>query len=316
MKVAGSVLDVIGSTPMVRLNRIAADLDQEILVKLEFLNPSGSLKDRIAGYIVEEAERLCQLTEGSVIVEATTGNTGIAFAMVAAVKGYRMIVVMPEGMSDERKKTIRAYGAEIVLTPGSESDVDLCLRKLDELKRTIPRVWVPGQFANLSNVRAHEETTGKEILDQTEGRFDAFVAGVGTGGTLTGVARAIRKRIPGVKIVAVEPAECPVLSGGRKGSHRIEGIGDGFIPEILDMSLVDEVIRVSDTDAIRMARRLASEEGIFAGISSGANVKAALDLAKTLPKDSRIVTLAPDSGMRYFSTDLCKFDERVGACCP
>ena len=316
MKVAGSVLDVIGSTPMVRLNRIAADLDQEILVKLEFLNPSGSLKDRIAGYIVEEAERLCQLTEGSVIVEATTGNTGIAFAMVAAVKGYRMIVVMPEGMSDERKKTIRAYGAEIVLTPGSESDVDLCLRKLDELKRTIPRVWVPGQFANLSNVRAHEETTGKEILDQTEGRFDAFVAGVGTGGTLTGVAKAIRKRIPGVKIVAVEPAECPVLSGGRKGSHRIEGIGDGFIPEILDMSLVDEVIRVSDTDAIRMARRLASEEGIFAGISSGANVKAALDLAKTLPKDSRIVTLAPDSGMRYFSTDLCKFDERVSARCP
>jgi len=316
MKVAGSVLDVIGSTPMVRLNRIAADLDQEILVKLEFLNPSGSLKDRIAGYIVEEAERLCQLTEGSVIVEATTGNTGIAFAMVAAVKGYRMIVVMPEGMSDERKKTIRAYGGEIVLTPGSESDVDLCLRKLDELKRTIPRVWVPGQFANLSNVRAHEETTGKEILDQTEGRFDAFVAGVGTGGTLTGVAKAIRKRIPGVKIVAVEPAECPVLSGGRKGSHRIEGIGDGFIPEILDMSLVDEVIRVSDTDAIRMARRLASEEGIFAGISSGANVKAALDLAKTLPKDSRIVTLAPDSGMRYFSTDLCKFDERVSARCP
>jgi len=316
MKAAGSVLDVIGSTPMVKLNRIAAGLDREILVKLEFLNPSGSLKDRIARYIVEEAERLGQLTEGSVIVEATTGNTGIAFAMVAAVKGYRMIVVMPEGMSEERKKTIQAYGAEMVFTPGSESDVDLCLRKLDELKKTVPKVWIPAQFTNFDNVRAHEETTGKEIIDQTGGKLDAFVAGVGTGGTLTGVARAIRKKIPGVKIVAVEPAECPVLSGGRKGSHRIEGIGDGFVPEILDMSLVDEVIRVSDTDAIKMARRLASEEGIFAGISSGANVKAALDLAKALPEDSRIVTLAPDSGMRYFSTDLCKFDKRISACCP
>jgi len=274
------------------------------------------LKDRIARYIVEQAERLGQLTKGSVIVEATTGNTGIAFAMVAAVKGYRMIVVMPEGMSEERKKTIQAYGAEMVFTPGSESDVDLCLRKLDELKKTIPKVWIPAQFTNFDNVRAHEEATGKEIIDQTGGKLDAFVAGVGTGGTLTGVARAIRKKIPGVKIVAVEPAECPILSGGRKGSHRIEGIGDGFVPEILDMSLVDEVIRVSDTDAIKMARRLASEEGIFAGISSGANVKAALDLAKTLPKDSRIVTLAPDSGMRYFSTDLCKFDKRISACCP
>ena len=301
---------------MVRLNRIAAGLDRQILVKLEFLNPSGSLKDRIARYIVEQAERLGQLTKGSVIVEATTGNTGIAFAMVAAVKGYRMIVVMPEGMSEERKKTIQAYGAEMVFTPGSESDVDLCLRKLDELKKTIPKVWIPAQFTNFDNVRAHEEATGKEIIDQTGGKLDAFVAGVGTGGTLTGVARAIRKKIPGVKIVAVEPAECPILSGGRKGSHRIEGIGDGFVPEILDMSLVDEVIRVSDTDAIKMARRLASEEGIFAGISSGANVKAALDLAKTLPKDSRIVTLAPDSGMRYFSTDLCKFDKRISACCP
>jgi len=312
MKVANSVLDVIGSTPMVRLNRITAGLDQEILVKLEFLNPSGSLKDRIARYIVEEAERSGQLTKGSVIAEATTGNTGIAFAMVAAVKGYRMIVVMPEGMSEERKKTIRAYGAELIFTPGSESDVDLCLRKLDELKRTVPKVWIPAQFSNLDNVRAHEETTGKEILDQTGGRLDAFVAGVGTGGTLTGVARAIRKKTPRAKVVAVEPAECPILSGGKKGSHRIEGIGDGFIPEILNMGLVDDVIRVSDVDAIKMARRLALEEGIFAGISSGANVKAALDLARILPRDSRIVTMAPDTGMRYLSTDLCTPDQRTG----
>jgi len=312
MKVANSVLDVIGSTPMVRLNRITAGLDREILVKLEFLNPSGSLKDRIARYIVEEAERSGHLTRGSVIAEATTGNTGIAFAMVSAVKGYRMIVVMPEGMSEERKKTIRAYGAELIFTPGSESDVDLCLRKLDELKRTISKVWIPAQFSNLDNVRAHEETTGREILDQTGGRLDAFVAGVGTGGTLTGVAGAIRKKIPRVKVVAVEPAECPILSGGKKGSHRIEGIGDGFIPEILDMGLVDDVIRVSDVDAIKMARRLALEEGIFAGISSGANVKAALDLARILPRDSRIVTMTPDTGMRYLSTDLCTPDQRTG----
>ncbi len=308
MKVAGSVLDVIGLTPMVKLNRISTGLDREILVKLEFLNPSGSLKDRIARYIVEAAERSGQLTKESVIVEATTGNTGIAFSMVAAAKGYRMIAVMPEGMSEERKKTIRAYGAELIFTPGGESDVDLCLKKVDELRKTIPKVWVPGQFTNLDNVRAHEETTAKEILDQTEGRLEMFVAGVGTGGTLTGVARLLKRNVPSVKIVAVEPAECPVLSGGRKGSHRIEGIGDGFIPEILDMRLVDKVVRVSDEDAIEMARRLAREEGIFAGISSGANVRAALDLAKTLPEDSRIVTLIPDTGLRYLSTDLCRSD--------
>jgi len=264
MKVANTILDVVGLTPMVRLNRVTAGLDREVFVKLEFLNPSGSLKDRIARYMVEEAERSGQLTKGSVIVEATTGNTGIAFAMVAAVKGYRMIVVMPEGMSEERKKTIRAYGADLIFTLGSESDVDLCLKKVDELRNTIPKVWVPGQFTNLDNVRAHEETTAREILDQTGSRFEAFVAGVGTGGTLTGVARTIKRKIPNVKVVAVEPAECPVLSGGRKGSHRIEGIGDGFIPEILDMSLIDEDVCVSDEDAIEMARRLAREERIFA----------------------------------------------------
>jgi cysteine synthase A len=258
--------------------------------------------------MIEEAERSGRLTSDTVIVEATTGNTGIAFAMAAAVKGYRMVVVMPEGMSEERKKAIRAYGAELVFTPGSESDVDLSLKKVDELRGKFEKVWVPGQFTSRDNVRAHEETTGKEILDQTDGMLDAFVAGVGTGGTLTGAAKTIRRRIPGVKIVAVEPAECPVLSGGRKGSHRIEGIGDGFIPEILDMSLVDEVIAVSDVDAIKMARRLASEEGIFAGISSGANVEAALELAGRLPKGARIVTLAPDNGMRYLSTDLCALD--------
>jgi len=308
MKVANTILDAVGHTPMVRLNRITAGLNAEILVKIEHLNPSGSLKDRIARYMIEEAERSGRLTSDTVIVEATTGNTGIAFAMAAAVKGYRIVVVMPEGMSEERKKAIRAYGAELVFTPGSESDVDLSLKKVDELRGKFEKVWVPGQFTSRDNVRAHEETTGKEILDQTDGMLDAFVAGVGTGGTLTGAAKTIRRRIPGVKIVAVEPAECPVLSGGRKGSHRIEGIGDGFIPEILDMSLVDEVIAVSDVDAIKMARRLASEEGIFAGISSGANVEAALELAGRLPKGARIVTLAPDNGMRYLSTDLCALD--------
>jgi len=313
MKVVESVLDVIGSTPMVKLNRITAGLDREVLVKLEFLNPSGSLKDRIAHYMVEAAERSGQLTKESVIVEATTGNTGIAFSMVAAAKGYRMIVVMPEGMSEERKKTIRGYGAELIFTPGSESDVDLCLKKVEELRKTIPKVWVPGQFTNLDNVRAHEATTAKEILDQTGGRIEAFVAGVGTGGTLTGVAKRLKKEVSSVRVIAVEPAGCPVLSGGKKGSHRIEGIGDGFIPEILDMSLVDEVIRVSDEDAIEMARRLAREEGILAGISSGANVRATLDVAKSLPNRSRIVTLAPDTGMRYLSTELCRLGSHEGA---
>lgn len=305
MKVASSVLDVIGSTPMVRLNRITTDLNREVLVKMEYLNPSGSLKDRIALYMVDAAERSGKLTKGSVIVEATTGNTGIAFAMVAAVKGYKMIVVMPEGMSEERKKTIRAYGANLVFTPGSESDVDLCLKKVDELRKTIPNVWVPGQFTNVDNIRAHEETTAREILDQTGGKLEALVAGVGTGGTLTGVARALKKKAPSVKVVAVEPAECPVLSGGKKGGHRIEGIGDGFIPEILDLNLVDDVICVSDGEAIEMSKRLAREEGIFVGISSGANVKAALEVARSLPERSRVVTFVPDNGLRYLSTDLC-----------
>ena len=308
MVVANTILDTVGMTPMVRLNRITKELGRELLVKLEFLNPGGSLKDRIARYMVQEAERSGQLSKGSVIVEATTGNTGVAFAMVAAVKGYRMIVVMPEGMSEERKKTIRAYGAELIFTPGGESDVDLCLKRVDELRTTVPNVWVPSQFTNLDNVRAHEESTAREILDQTGRRLQGFVAGVGTGGTLTGVARVIKKEIPRVKIAAVEPAECAVLSGGKKGKHRIEGIGDGFVPEILDMSFVDEIMRVRDEEAIEMARRLAREEGIFAGISSGANVRAALDLAKSLPKGSRIVTLIADTGMRYFSTDLCRSD--------
>lgn len=312
MELAETVLDVIGSTPMVRLNRITAGLDREILAKLEFLNPSGSLKDRIARYMVERAERSGELTKDTVIVEATTGNTGIAFAMVAAVKGYKMIVVMPEGMSEERKKTIRAYGADLIFTPGGESDVDLCLKKVDELKKTIPKVWIPSQFTNIDNVHAHEETTGREIIKQAKRRLDAFVAGVGTGGTLTGIAKAIKREMPNVRIVAVEPSECAVLSGGEKGSHRIEGIGDGFVPEILNISLVDEVITVSDEDAIEMARRLAREEGIFAGISSGANVRAALDIARTLPEGSRIVTLIPDSGMRYLSTDLCRYSSREG----
>jgi len=308
MVVANTILDIVGMTPMVRLNRITKELGRELLVKVEFLNPGGSLKDRIARYMVQEAERSGQLSKRSAIVEATTGNTGVAFAMVAAVKGYRMIVVMPEGMSEERKKTIRAYGAELIFTPGGESDVDLCLKKVDELRTTIPNVWAPSQFTNLDNVRAHEESTAKEILDQTGCGLEGFVAGVGTGGTLTGVARVIKREIPGVKIAAVEPAECAVLSGGKKGRHRIEGIGDGFVPEILDMSFVDEIMRVRDEEAIEMAKRLAREEGIFAGISSGANVKAALDLAKSLPKGSRIVTLIADTGMRYFSTDLCRSD--------
>ena len=304
MNVANNVLELIGSTPMVKLNKITQGFKATVLAKLELLNPSGSIKDRIAKYMIESAEKKGILKPDSVIAVATSGNTGIAFAMVATVKGYKTIVVMPKEMSGERRKMISAYGAEIVLTPGCESDVDKSIKKVGEMARENPKIWVADQFANIDNVVAHRETTAKEILAQTGGKVDAFVAGVGTGGTLTGVAELLKKEIPNVKIVAVEPAECAVLSGGKKGPHRIEGIGDGFIPKILRLDLIDEVITVPAEEAIKMAHRLAKEEGIFAGISSGANVYAALRIAGNLGKGEVVVTVLPDSGQRYFSTDL------------
>jgi len=304
MKVAENVLELIGSTPMVKLNKTTKGVEATVLAKLEFLNPSGSIKDRIAKHMIESAEKKGILKPDSVIAVATTGNTGIAFAMAAAVKGYKMIVVMPKEMSGERRKMILAYGAEIVFTPGCESDVDKSIKKVEEMTRKNPKIWVADQFTNIDNVVAHRETTAREILAQTGGKVDAFVAGVGTGGTLTGVAELLKKEIPNVRIVAVEPAECAVLSGGKKGPHRIEGIGDGFVPKILRLDLIDEVIAVPDKEAIKMSRRLAKEEGIFAGISSGANVSAALRVAGSLGEEKTVVTVLPDSGQRYFSTDL------------
>ncbi len=291
---------------MIRLKSIAPRLKAKIYAKLEFLNPSGSVKDRIAKYMIESAEKKGILKKGSVIAEATTGNTGISFAMMARLKGYRMIVVMPEGMSEERKRIIKLFGAEIVFTPGGESDIDKCIQKVSELAKDDKRIWVAGQFTSKDNVLAHHQT-GREIIQQISGRVDAFVAGVGTGGTLTGVAEVLKKKHPRCRIVAVEPAECAILSGGSWGRHRIEGIGDGFVPAILRRDLIDEVIAVRDSDAIDWARRLALEEGIFGGISSGANVYASVQVAKKIFGGGSVVTIIPDSGMRYLSTDLAKF---------
>jgi cysteine synthase A len=291
---------------MVRLNRVTKGVEATILAKLEFLNPSGSVKDRIALRMVESAEKAGLLKPGFTIVEPSSGNTVIAFSLVAALKGYKMIAVMPEVMSVERRKIIKMYGADILLTPAKDF-VEGSVKKAEELARK-PGVYLPNQFTNPENVAAHRETTSEEIWEQTGGKVDAFVAGVGTGGTLIGVAQGLKKKKPLVKIVAVEPAESPVLSGGKHCLHRIEGIGDGFIPEICKKGrqLIDEVITVRDEDAIKMARRLIKEEGLFVGISSGANVAASIKVAEKLGKGKTVVTVLPDNAYRYFSTDLFK----------
>ena len=303
MKVANNILELVGSTPMLKLNKVTRYVEATVLAKVEFLNPSGSVKDRIAVLMIEAAEKAGILKPGSIIVEPTSGNTGIGLAMVAAVKGYRMVVVMPESMSMERRKIMKAFGAEIVLTPGG--DMEIAVKKAEEMARKNPRVFLPQQFKNPVNPETHRETTGQEIIVQTGGKVDALVAGIGTGGTLTGVAETLKKVNPDVKIVAVEPAECSVLTpGGKCGSHKIEGIGDGFIPQVLRIDLINEVITPTSEEAYDMARRLAREEGILAGPSSGANVFAALKVAKELGKGKVVVTLLPDSGQRYLSTEL------------
>ena len=305
MKVANNVLELVGCTPMIKLSKVARGVEAAVLAKAEFLNPSGSVKDRIAVSMIGEAEKAGILKSDSIIVEPTSGNTGIGLAMVAAVKGYRMVVVMPESMSMERRKIMKAFGAEIVLTPGG--DVELAVKKAEEMARKNPRVFLPQQFKNPVNPATHRETTGKEIISQTSGKVDAFVAGIGTGGTLTGVAEALKKVNPDVKIVAVEPAECSALMpSGKREPHKIEGIGDGFIPQVLRVDLIDVVITPTSEEAYEMARKLAREEGILAGPSSGANVFAALKVAKNLGKGKVVVTLLPDSGQRYLSTELFK----------
>lgn len=303
LKVADNVLELIGSTPMIKLNHIAVARSAHILAKLELANPGGSVKDRIALSMVEEAEKNGYLKRGKTIVEPTSGNTGIGLALVAVVKGYELILVMPDNMSLERRQLFQAYGAKIVLTQGSQGMLG-AVRKAEELVRGNRDYFMPQQFNNPANPHIHYRTTGEEIWRQTRGKIDAFVAGVGTGGTLTGVGRLLKRKKPGIKIIAVEPKDCSVLSGGKPGPHKIQGIGAGFIPEVMDVDLLDGIVKVNEEDAKRMAKRLAREEGLLVGISSGANVWASLQVAKKLGKGKTVVTVLADTGERYLSTDL------------
>jgi cysteine synthase len=303
-RIFGDALALMGQTPMVRLNRITAGVDATIAVKLEWYQPGGSVKDRIGVSMVLDAEARGVMTPDTVIIEPTSGNTGIALAWVAAVRGYRLILTMPESMSLERRKLLRAFGAELVLTPGSEG-MRGAIRKAEELALTFPKAWIPQQFNNPANPKVHRETTAEEIWQDTAGAIDVFVAGIGTGGTITGVAEALKPRRPGLRTVAVEPASSAVLSGGRPGPHRIQGLGAGFVPDIVRRDLIDEVIQVEDEQALTTARQLASKEGLLVGISSGANVWAALQVARRQEsKGKLIVTVAPSQGERYLSTEL------------
>lgn len=306
MAMANTLSETIGNTPLLRLTQVTQGIKPLIAAKCEFFSPSGSLKDRILVHMVESAERDGRLRSGMTIIEGSTGNTGISAAMVAAAKGYRCLIVMPEGMSLERRRAIQAYGAELILTPGGESDVDLVLKKVKELIANNPgRFWKVGQFENQGNPRAHYESTGPEIWEQTEGIIDIFVAAVGSGGTLTGAGRYLKERNPKIKIFAVEPEECPTLSEGKWGFHKIEGIGDGFIPQVFDVSILNGVVITTSQESITMARRLAMEEGLFTGISSGGNVAAAIKVARKYPGTKLIATILPDHGFRYFSSELC-----------
>ncbi len=299
-------LDIIGKTPLVELTHIEKkyNLDAKILVKLEYFNPAGSVKDRIAREMIETAEREGKLKEGSTIIEPTSGNTGIGLAAIAAAKGYKLIIVLPETMTIERRNIIKAYGAEIVLTDGAKG-MKGAIAKANELATEIPDSFIPGQFVNPANPEAHYKTTGPEIWEDTDGNVDIFVAGVGTGGTVSGVGKYLKEKKADVKIVAVEPATSPVLSTGQAGPHKIQGIGAGFVPDTLDTKIYDEIIAVKDDDAFDYSRDIAKSEGILVGISSGAALSAAIELAKRPEnKGKNIVALLPDSGDRYYSTAL------------
>ncbi len=298
---AETVVDLIGNTPVVRLQRLPGPGSATVWVKLEKDNPGGSVKDRIGKSMIEAAEAAGILKPGSVIIEPTSGNTGIALAMVAAVKGYRLILVMPDTMSAERRAILKAFGAELILTPGAEG-MKGAVAKAEELARE-HGYFMPQQFKNPANPEVHRQTTAREILEQV-GHVDAFVAGVGTGGTITGVGEVLKQALPEVWIVAVEPADSPVLSGGQPGRHRIQGIGAGFVPDVLNRAVVDEIITVTNEDAAETARRLAREEGLLVGISSGAAAWAALQVARRLGEGKVVVTVLPDTGERYLSTGL------------
>ena len=305
-KVYDSILDLVGKTPLVELKRIEEKegLQAKLIAKVESFNPAGSVKDRIAKAMMEDAEAKGLLKEGSVIIEPTSGNTGIGLAAAATVKGYRMILTMPETMSVERRNIVKAYGAEVVLTDGTKG-MKGAIEKADELAKEIPNSFIAGQFVNPANPATHKKTTGPEIWEDTDGEVDIFVAGVGTGGTITGTGEYLKEKKPEVKIVAVEPASSPVLSDGVSGPHKIQGIGAGFVPDTLNTSIYDEIIKVENEDAFETGRYLAAEEAILAGISSGAALYAAIQLAKREEnKGKTIVVLLPDNGDRYYSTAL------------
>ena len=305
-KIYNGALELVGNTPLVEVKNIEEELGLEarILVKLEYFNPAGSVKDRIAKAMIEDAEEKGLLKEGSVIIEPTSGNTGIGLASIAAVKGYRIILTMPETMSVERRIILKAYGAEIVLTEGAKG-MKGAIEKADELAKEIPGSYIPGQFVNPANPEVHRKTTGPEIWKDTDGEVDLFIAGVGTGGTLTGVGEYLKSQNPDVKIVALEPASSPVLSTGKGGPHKIQGIGAGFVPDVLNTTVYDEIFTVENDDAFATGKLLAKKEGILVGISSGAALYGAIELAKRPEnKGKTIVALLPDTGDRYYSTPL------------
>jgi len=303
-RIYSDITQTVGNTPLVRLNRVTAGMDAEVAVKLESFNPLSSIKDRIGVSMINAAQREGKIGKDSTIIEPTSGNTGIGLAFVCAARSYRLVLTMPETMSLERRNLLKALGAELVLTPGPDG-MEGAIRKAEELQGEIPNSFIPQQFQNPANPEIHRQTTAEEIWNDTDGRVDIVIAGVGTGGTITGVSQVLKSRKPELKAIAVEPAQSPVLSGGKPGPHKIQGIGAGFVPEVLELDLVDEVVRVDQMDAATMARRLAREEGIFVGISSGAATFAALQVAGRPENAGKlIVAILPDTGERYLSTGL------------
>lgn len=305
-KIVTSLTDLIGNTPLLQLEKYKASkqFDSNLIAKLEFFNPGGSVKDRVGNAMIQDAEEKGFLKNGSVIIEPTSGNTGIALAYVGAAKGYKVILTMPETMSIERRNLLKALGAELVLTPGTDG-MKGAIKKAEELAQEIPNAFIPSQFDNLANPTIHKETTAEEIWKDTDGKVDIFVAGVGTGGTITGVGEALKQKNPNIKIIAVEPIDSPVLSGGKPGPHKIQGIGAGFVPSILNIKVIDEIIKVKNEDAFETSKMLAKTEGLLVGISSGAAAYAATEVAKRPEnKGKTIVVLLPDTGERYLSTAL------------
>ncbi|WP_404996545.1 cysteine synthase A [Caldifermentibacillus hisashii] len=305
-KYVNSITELIGRTPIVKLNHVGDENSGEVFVKLEYFNPGSSVKDRIALAMIEDAEKKGLLKEGDTIIEPTSGNTGIGLAMVAAAKGYKAVLVMPETMSIERRNLLRAYGAELVLTPGPEG-MKGAVNKATELAKE-NGYFMPQQFENGANPEVHKLTTGPEIVEQMGDQLDAFIAGIGTGGTITGAGQVLKEQYPGIKIYAVEPKDSPILSGGKPGPHKIQGIGANFVPEVMDTQIYDEVIQISTEEAFEAARNVARHEGILGGISAGAAIAAAIQVAKKLGKGKKVLAIVPDNGERYLSTALYQFE--------